>query len=268
MVLVINSLDQAQFLKNSVHFPLNVHIKVDTGMNRQGVEISQLEEIIKILLDNHFIKIDGLLSHLADADSPDEQPTHQQIEKWSRAINVFKKIIGSGIFHLSASSGVSYLSAFESNLIRVGIGLYGFDTTPKKEMNLKPVLSMFAKVVNLKRVLTGEKIGYNFTHKAERETKIAVVPCGYYEGVNRLLSNRGYFYFKNQPLKILGRVSMNLTTIDVSSIEKLISIEDEVEVFSSGSTKENSIENVAKICQTIPYEIVSKIPSGIKRVIK
>lgn len=268
IVLVVNSLEQIQFLKNSIDFKLKVHIKIDTGMNRQGIEASQIEEAIKSLSENKNIHIEGMLSHLADADSKDNQLTLKQIEKWRYALGVFKELIGNGIFHLSATSGTPFLHLTETNLIRIGIGLYGLNSCTDKKLNLTPIFSMFAKIVNLKKVSQGEMIGYNFTYKAENDMKIAVVPCGYFEGINRLLSNQGYFYYNQTPLKILGRISMNMTVVDISDIKEDISVEDEVEVFSAKKERYNSIENVAKICNTIPYEIVCKIPTSIKRIIK
>jgi alanine racemase len=253
-----------------IDFNLSVHIKVDTGMNRQGVGIDELEEVINILRKNKRIKIDGMLSHLADADNPNPLDTLKQLSKWQTALFKYKKLISKSdysLFHFSNTAGLGYLSNQESNLIRVGIGLYGFDTTKDKRLNLKPVLSFWAKIVNLKKVKAGEKIGYNFSFTAPKDMTIAVIPCGYYEGVPRALSNKGYFYFKDVPLPILGRVSMNLSVVDVSNVEKSLNLEDEVEVYSNNPAKKNSIDNVAKICNTIPYEVLARLAPTIRRVI-
>lgn len=110
-------------------------------------------------------------------------------------------------------------------------------------------------------------MGYGFSWIAERDTRTATVACGYYEGVPRYLSNVGYFYYHDQPLKIIGRVSMNLTVVDISSISDL-KLEDEVEVFSDDPNKKNSLAAVAEIGKTIPYEVMVHLSPQIKRVIK
>jgi alanine racemase len=270
LILVVNSVQQAQLLQSLIDFNLSVHIKVDTGMNRQGVGIDELEEVINILRKNKRIKIEGMLSHLADADSSNPLDTLKQLSKWQTALFKYKKLISksdSCLFHFSNTAGLGYLSNQESNLIRVGIGLYGFDTTKDRRLNLKPVLSFWAKIVNLKKVKAGEKIGYNFSFTAPKDMTIAVIPCGYYEGVPRTLSNKGYFYFKDVPLPILGKVSMNLSVVDVSNVKQLLNLEDEVEVYSNNPAKKNSIDNVSKICNTIPYEVLVRLAPTIRRVV-
>jgi len=273
VIFVINSKEQAELLQTVVDFKLRVHIKVDTGMNRQGIDINELEHTLKVLSLNKHILIEGMISHLADADGPTGYHTHEQIEQWKKAMAIYKQQVSGyekekGIFHFAATAGARYVSTAENNLIRVGIGLYGFDTTQDKQLKVTPVLSFWAKIINIKEVKAGEKIGYNFTFTASKDMRIAVIPCGYYEGVPRSLSNKGKFYFNGNPLPILGRVSMNLTVVDISDVKAPINLEDEVEVYSTDVKKDNSVENVAKLCDTIPYEILVRLAPTIKRTIK
>jgi alanine racemase len=275
ITLIINSTAQAEILKRTISFPLSVNLKVDTGMHRQGIPISEFESVIKILRQNPRLKINGLATHLADADGLEEEPTLKQLGLWQEAVGIFKKYLGNnGLIHSAATAGTSYLDRAENNLVRLGIGLYGFDPVKKRKLNLKPVLSYFAKIVNIKKVQKGQGIGYNFTFRAEHDMIIAVLPCGYYEGVPRSLSNRGYAYLqrnswqeKTIPLPIIGRVSMNLTTIDITKVAERLKLEDEIEVFSADSSKLNSIEKVAELCETIPYEILVRLPPIIRRYV-
>lgn len=264
-VLAINSLRQAEIFSQKIDFPLRVHIKVDTGMRRHGVFLSQLDETINILKKNKNIKIEGLLTHLADADNNNSDFTLKQLQVWREALNIYKKHFSTGIFHFSATTGTNYLDKAESNLVRIGAALYGFDVTKDKKLNLKPILSWKAKVVNIKDLKRGEVIGYNCTLQAERDMKIALVPCGYFEGVPRVSSNKGYMYFNDKPLKILGRVSMNLTALDASGMD--INLEDEIEVFSDNPQRFNSVENYAKICETSIHDILAHLMPTIKRVV-
>ena len=271
VIFVVNSVEQAELLQVVINFRLQVHLKIDTGMNRQGISANELDHVINILKSNKNISITGMMSHLADADGPSGVATQEQIRKWKIALQTYKKLITDNrhhIFHFAATAGARYLSTAESNLIRAGIGLYGFDTTQDKQLKVKPVLSFKAKIVNLKEIKAGGKIGYNFTFTAPKDMKIAVIPCGYYEGIPRTLSNKGFFYYKDTPLPILGRVSMNLTVVDVTDVGEPLHLEDEVEVYSSNPEKMNSVDNVAKICDTIPYEILVRLAPVIRRVIK
>jgi alanine racemase len=270
-IFVVNSKEQAELLQVLIDFKLQVHLKVDTGMNRQGIGVSELPHVINVLRSNKKILIGGMLSHLADADGPSGAATQEQIRRWKIALQMYKKLVPKSsrhIFHFAATAGARHLSTAESNLIRAGIGLYGFDMTQDKQLKVKPALSFWAKIVNIKEVKAGEKIGYNFTFTASKDMKIAVIPCGYYEGVPRSLSNKGKFYFNGNSLPILGRVSMNLTVVDISDVKVPIHLEDEVEVYSTDARKDNSVENVAKLCDTIPYEILVRLAPTIKRTIK
>jgi len=269
-ILIVNSLSQAEILSREITFPLAVHIKVDTGLHRQGVSLEELIPTIQILKKNHHLKIEGLMSHLA-APASNKELSLQQLKRWEEGVRIYKKEISnwqSHLFHILATAGINHFPKIENNLVRIGIGLYGFDASAEKNLNdIKPVLSLWAKIVNIKNIPKGEGVGYGFTWIADRETKVAVVPCGYYEGVPRYLSNIGYFYYHDQPLKIIGRVSMNLTVVDISSIDE-IKLEEEVEVFSDDLNKMNSFNYVAKTGNTIPYEILVHLSPQIKRVIK
>lgn len=268
VTLVINGEQQAQWIGEHISFPLHVHIKVDTGMNRQGIPLSHFIKTAKILSSNHNVRVEGLLSHLADADNQTSgYDTQVQIEKWNDAVDLYKKFFSRGIFHFSATAGTKYIYSGQSNLIRAGIGLYGFDTTTDKRLQVMRALSLWAKIVNIKNVATGEGIGYNFTFRAKKQMKIATLPCGYYEGVPRCLTNKGFAYFHNIPLPIVGRVSMNLTTVDISDVSKQLSLEDEVEVFSDIPQQLNTIDRAAQYCGTIPYEILVHLAPTIRRIL-
>lgn len=271
VIFVVNSAEQAELLQVAIDFKLQVHLKVDTGMNRQGIGADELAHVISVLKSNKNISITGMMSHLADADGPSGAATQEQIRKWKIALQTYKKLItvnSRHTFHFAATAGARYLSTAESNLIRAGIGLYGFDTTQDKQLKVKPALSFWAKIVNLKEIKAGEKIGYNFTFTAPKDMKIAVLPCGYYEGIPRTLSNNGFFYYKGTPLPILGRISMNLTVVDVTDVSEPLHLEDEVEIYSVNPEQSNSVENIAKLCDTIPYEILVRLAPTIRRVIK
>jgi len=269
VILVVNSLIQALDLKNQIDFPLKVHIKIDTGLHRHGVFLEELKETIDILNANRHLKIEGLMSHLA-APSSQKELSLNQFKNWKEGIRIYKEKITdfkNHYFHLLATAGINYFNKIENNLARIGLGIYGFDSTSEKNLKVKPILSFWAKVVNIKNIKRGEGVGYGFSWIAEKERKIATIACGYYEGVPRYLSNRGFFYYRDKALPIIGRVSMNLSNVDISDVSDL-KIEDEVEVFSVDLNKSNSITKVAELGNTIPYEVLVHLSPQIRRIIK
>jgi len=269
VILVVNSLIQALDLKNQIDFPLKVHIKIDTGLHRHGVFLEELKETIDILNANRHLKIEGLMSHLA-APSSQKELSLNQFKNWKEGIRIYKEKIAdfkNHYFHLLATAGINYFNKIENNLARIGLGIYGFDSTSEKNLKVKPILSFWAKVVNIKNIKRGEGVGYGFSWIAEKERKIATIACGYYEGVPRYLSNRGFFYYRDKALPIIGRVSMNLSNVDISDVSDL-KIEDEVEVFSVDLNKSNSITKVAELGNTIPYEVLVHLSPQIRRIIK
>ncbi|MDD5290447.1 MAG: alanine racemase, partial [Patescibacteria group bacterium] len=271
-----------------------IHLKIDTGMHRQGILISEIEEAIKIIKNNKNIILEGICSHLADADNEDQKFTLEQIENWNRAAKIFKEnFSGLKYLHLSATSGAGFAEKIDANVARLGLGLYGIDPSPspltkgrdgerflidnkphpnpllRKErgaLNLKPALEIRTIITSVKEIEPGEKVGYGATFTADQKMKIATVPAGYFEGVDRRLSNFGFVKVKNIFCPIVGRVSMNITTIDVGAVAN-VKVGDEAILISQNPDDKNSVENITKLCNTISYEILVRIPNHLKRII-
>jgi alanine racemase len=178
---------------------------------------------------------------------------------------------------------LAYADKIEANVARLGLGLYGINSSSEKfypvksaeggvalpqfnGVNLKPVLEMRSIISSVKTLAKGDYIGYNITYEASRDMRVATVPVGYFEGVDRRLSNIGSFLFGDQKCPIVGRVSMNITSVDVSSAND-IKMGSKITVISSNSQDDNSVENIAKLAHTIPYEILVHIPPHLKRKI-
>lgn len=269
-VLTVNSAEQAFFLARTIRFPLRVHIKVDTGMNRQGVNVGELRRVFEVFCKHRTIRVEGMLSHLADADNiMSGADTIGQLSLWKTAITIFRDYVPKGgMLHFAATAGSKFSNVAYNNMIRAGIGLYGFDVTGDRRLGVLPILSFYAKVVHIKHIKAGDRVGYNFTYSAPRDMTLAVIPCGYYEGIPRSLSNTGVVYYQNVPLPIVGRVSMNVTVVDATMVRDRIKIEDEIEVFSSDPSHSNSIARVADLAGTIPYEILVRLAPGIRRIIE
>ncbi|TAK95608.1 alanine racemase [Patescibacteria group bacterium] len=267
VVFTLTSLEQLRGIAARLNHPQEFHLKIDTGMHRQGLSPGQLTEAIQIIRQQEFIQLVGVCSHLADADGADDQLTRQQIAVWNQAVDQLKQNFTSlRWIHLSATSGLDYLDVAQGNAARLGIGLYGINVSPRLAMNLKPALQLQTEVSSIRTLEAGDRVGYNGTFRAEKEMRVATVPVGYFEGVDRRLSNTGCFMVKDKCCPIVGRVSMNITSIDVSAVPE-INLGEAVTIISNVPGDQNSVENIAKAAGTIPYEILVHIPQHLRRIV-
>lgn len=260
----ITSLTMIRELSKSLTHKKHFHLKIDTGMRRQGIIPDEISAAIKLIDDNQNIIIDGVFSHFADADNPDNEFTLKQINVWNKTVSLLKmKYPDIKHYHISATAGTLFRDRIDSNLIRLGIGLYGIDVY-NSGMELKPALSMVAKIAGIKSLAKGEGIGYNLIYKAGKDSKIAIIPAGYFEGVDRRLSNKGKVLIHGTECPIVGRVCMNICMVDVSSVDN-VKIGDETVLISNNPADTNSIQNWSSICNTNPHELLVHIPAHLRR---
>ncbi len=261
------TLSDISAIKNETY----IHLKIDTGMKRQGILQEEIEDAIRIIKANPKIHLEGICSHLSSADSPNQFFTRNQILKWNKIVGKFKThfFLLSHI-HLSATDGHLYNNEIIATSSRLGLGLYGIADNKglAHSISLEPVLEMKTIVTGVKKLSKGETVGYGNTFTATADMTIATIPVGYYEGLDRRLSNKGYVLVGDKRIScpIIGRVSMNITSIDVSKVD--VKIGTEVVVISHIPSDPNSIPGMAKISgDSIPYEMAVKIPPHLKRVV-
>lgn len=241
-----------------------VHIFVDTGMHREGVSIEELPGFLNELKKLPNIKIEGLMSHLASSESNKDPLFLNQIKQYRKAKEICKKMgINPRWFHVAATGSIinpqtRSIIAGVSNLARAGLALYGYSSSTF-DKNLKPALTLKTTIVQIKKVLKGDKLGYDGTYTAKKDMVIGILPIGYYDGVDRRLSNKGVCFVDNTECPILGRVSMNLNIIDLSKVPNP-KAGQEVIVYSD-------ISKDAKICKTIPYDLLVNLAETTKRII-
>jgi len=265
IIFTLSTPHQVREIAETLKQPQIFHIKCDTGMNRQGIRYEDIDYVISLIQSNKNINIDGVCSHLADADVENSLHVERQKTIWNTVVPIFRsKFNAIRYFHISATAGTQYIKQFDANVVRLGIGLYGFDPVPERKLNLIPALEMFSVVVGIKTIKRGDFVGYNATFSADQEMKIAIIPVGYFEGIDRRLSNSGTIYIQNIVCPIIGRVSMNMVSVDVSSVFN-IKEEDEVCVISKELSNKNSVTSIAGLCGTIPYEILVRIPERLRR---
>jgi len=244
---------------------ITIHLKVDTGMHRQGIPVNELEEALGLIKGYKKLNLEGVCTHLADADNQTSDVfTKSQVDKFKKALKIVEKI-GFNIKwrHISATAGAGKIFGKEFNMIRIGLGIYG-DSTIKDYKKLKPVLTFKSTIIDIKNLKKGECVSYGCTFKASKDMKIGVIPAGYYEGIDRGLSNIGTIYHGKTACKIVGRVCMNLTIIDLSGAIAAKKW-DSVEVIGADPARKNSVRQIAEKCGTITYVIWTHIAPTIRR---
>lgn len=257
---------------------VHVHLKVETGMNRRGMLLESLPKALSLLQRSEHIQLEGLCSHLATADEPDEASYVQaQVENFNRAVaEVEGKGIHVAIKHLLNSAGTSLLVQAHHDLVRVGISMYGLwpsDQTRRACLEksigpqaLTPVLTWKTKVVQVKEIPAGSYIGYGRTFHTARAARLAALPIGYSDGYDRKLSNRGSVLIRGKRAPVRGRVSMNVTMVDITDIPG-VCLEDEVVLLGRQGEDEITADELATLLETINYEVVTRINWALPRVV-
>lgn len=244
-----------------------LHIFVDTGMHREGFLKEELPLLVRFIKKNNLI-IEGIMSHFAESEAPGKKQTREQIADFKNALaDVFSMGIIPRFTHIENSSGILHSKELDEigKVSRSGIGLYGIDPEGK-DKRLKPVLEFKSVIAQIKYIKKGEYVGYNFSHRSKKDSVIAVIPAGYNDGVDLGLSNIGFMKVKGVFCPIIGRVSMNITTIDVTCV-KGVQVGDSVAIFSRNKNDKNSIANASKIAKTIPYELLVHLTPSTARVV-
>ncbi len=243
------------------------HLKLDTGMGRLGLLPSELEVLADLLRSYPEIKLQGILTHLARADEEDPAPTDRQFVLFERMRKILEAKGVTAPFHLANSSAIIDRNLSGHGWVRPGIMLYGAYPHPRQrsKIELKPAMTFKTSILRLKKMPTGSTLGYGGTFSTQRESLIAILPVGYADGYPRLLSNQGSVLVKGQRAPVVGRISMDLTLVDVTDVPAVRAGEEVVLIGSQGS--ENiTAEEVADWAQTISYEIFCGISNRVPRV--
>ena len=239
--------------------PINLHLKFNTGMNRYGFDEKEINIIAKKIIENKQLNLLSICSHLASSENINKKKfTISQIEKFEKINCDFKKLYNKEFnSHILNSNGVLNYPEYQFNMVRLGIGLYG----SANNKNLKQISKLTSIIVQIRRIKKGEYIGYGSCFIAQRKMQIAIVPVGYADGLNRKFSdNNGVVIVKKLKCKILGAISMDSLTIDISNLD--INEGDKVEIFGENL----SVLEIANKINTIPYEVYSTLNKRIKRV--
>jgi len=256
IVPILNSIKELKlFLKNhEINKKIKIGLQVETGLNRLGIGRQDLGSI-----NTTKINLQILISHLASSDEIKNKYNQKQNNNFQLYFNLFKSIKYKS---LVGSMGILLGKDFHYDLIRPGISLYGGHYTSKIKKIIKPVVTLKAKILQIKTLNKNEYVGYNQTYKTHEKIKIAILGIGYGDGISRILSNKGNVMYKKETFKIIGRVSMDSITIDITKRKNDMKIGQYCEIIN----EKNDIEKLAKKCGTVSNEILTSISKRVRRV--
>lgn len=276
ITLTVFNLDLAYQIHNlakKLSIDVKVHIKIDTGLSRLGFLAQDLKntiESIKIISELNFIKIDGIFSHFAESDSQDDVFTLKQLENFRL---VLKALELEGIFipnrHISNSSSVLRHGSkfYDFNMVRIGGSSLGLIKPKVKEVlgfDLRFVLTWKCKSVQIKNIPKDSFVSYERTYQVKKDTKIAILPVGYYDGLPRALSNKGFFQVNGKMVPILGRIGMNMTIVDVSEVKNL----DSESIFTVISPlKGVTPDDISSKSAMLTYEVMTGLSQSIFKMV-
>ena len=265
---LIEALDRAAGERGVV---ADVHVKVDTGMGRLGVRFDEVADFASTLRQFKNIRVDGVMTHFAAADEPScGVLTRDQIQRFDDAVAAFRAQGFAPTYqHLANSAAVFGQPGARGNLVRPGGVLYGLwrDILAPEDraVKLRPVMSLYSRICLLKWVPQGETVGYGCTFEASRKTLVATVPIGYDDGYVRALSNRGHAIIRGVAATVIGRISMDLTLVDVTNVPG-VETDDEVLLMGAAGNLSVSAEEIARTAGTLSYEITCGISERVPRV--
>ncbi|OGI57022.1 alanine racemase [Candidatus Nomurabacteria bacterium RIFCSPHIGHO2_02_FULL_37_13] len=271
--LTISNFPALKFLlQTKLKKNIKIHIKVDTGLGRQGFLMEDMTKVFNLLKTKvgKDIEIEGLYSHLAVGESLKRREyTMLQAKRLLKWETEFKKLGYKPLKHICATSSTMFFPELHYDMVRVGIGMYGLwpsletKLAMQKKYKLFPVLSWKTIITEIKHLPKGAKIGYDLTEKLKRNSFLGIIPVGYWHGYPRLLSSKGIFNVKGKKVKLIGRVSMDMITLDLTNVRAKVG--DEVAIIGGDYGHYAEADIMAQDSDTINYEITTRINPIIKR---
>lgn len=251
------------YLENEGMQQFPVHIKIDTGMHRLGFEASDVDKLSFFLKEHPRLVVKSVFSHLAASENAAHDAfTQLQLHQFMHACDVINKATGySFIRHIANSAAIFRHPALQFEMVRLGIGLYGVDSIAESTLSLQPVATLRSTIAQIRQVKKGETVGYSRKGIMTKDSLIATIRIGYADGFNRKFGNGvGHVFIRGKLAPVAGNVCMDMTMIDVTGIDE-VSEGDVVEIFGPNLP----VQQVAKWCETIPYEIMTSVSQRVRR---
>jgi alanine racemase len=265
-------------LSNRLNKKVNIHFKIETGTSRQGIGPEELADRINLVKQYPNLIIQGLSTHFANIeDTTDHGYAKSQLEKFNQVIEKFSRQgIDVPIKHTACSAAAILFPETHFDMVRIGISQYGLWSSKEtfvsangeaNKIDLKPALTWKTIIAQVKTIKAGTPVSYGLTEKVSRDSKIAVLPVGYWDGFDRKLSSVGNVLINGQRCKIIGRVCMNMCVTDVTEIAD-VKAEDEAVLLGRQGDEEITADEIAQKIGSINYEVITRINPLIRRITK
>jgi alanine racemase len=272
----LHTLDRvaARIAKRKKNFRAPFHLKINTGMNRLGIEPSEVETFAKALEKCPHLELKGTYTHFASAEDFTSDQTIEQENKFSEALDCLRSFgVSPGMVHLANSGAICARPSTWADIVRPGAILYGYHqgfTPPEKkaevmaQMDLRPCLSLRARIISLREIAAGQAVGYGARFVAKRPSRIAVIAAGYADGVVRQRTNNGSVLLRGRRVPLVGTISMDLATVDATEVPNA-AIGDIVTIY--GKEKFDSIEvsDVAREINTVTSDLLCALGRRVRR---
>jgi alanine racemase len=248
--------------------PVPIHLKVDTGMARLGCPPAEAATLAQRLLELPGLALEGLWTHFAEADDPASERTEAQLGAF---LAVVAQLAAAGIrpslLHCANSAAALLYPDSQLDMVRCGLPIYGYHPTvsPLEGLELRPVLSWKARLVAVHDLLPGDRVGYGGTFNADGARRVATISTGYADGYPRALSGRGELLLRGRRVPVVGRVSMDFTTVDVTAVPEA-AVGDEVVIIGAQGDERITADDLAASLQTISWEVLTMIGPRVERV--
>ena len=245
--------------KNISNYP--IHFKINSGLNRIGFKEEEIEKALELVSSSNRFFIKSIYSHLSASEDLNEKKfTLKQIKSFEKSVEkILPKLSHKPILHMSNTSGIINYPKSEFDMVRCGIGLYGFSN--KLSIDLKPVHKLLSTVCQIIDVSKGESVGYNRAYIAKEKARVGIIPLGHADGISRSFNKGGYVIINEKKCKIVGNVCMDVIMVNLN--DTVASEGDQVVIFDEKDTAENFAESVG----TISYEVLTNLSARIKRKI-
>lgn len=252
---------------------VRIHLKIETGTARQGVRGDDMNRIIREIKKSSGVHLEGIYSHFADSEDASSGYWKKQRDRFHEAIRTVQELgFPRPITHIASSAGAILYPEAHFDMVRLGLAFYGFWPSSDvqnigvlKGIHLEPALSWKTRIAQIKSLSKGTPIGYGLSERLKRSSRVAVLPVGYWDGFDRKLSRIGEVLVRGKRCRVLGRVCMNMTMVDVTDV-KGAAVDEVVTLIGESGREEVSADEIAKKIGTINYEVVTRINSTIPRI--
>lgn len=277
---VVSSLEQLRRFIDALEErqrAMDVHLKIDTGMNRLGIKADRPEfdealDLIGASAAGGFLGIRGILSHFSEAERLDSTATARQLAAFRKAADRIRSVLAAAgaedpVLHMANSAASLYCPEARFDMIRIGIALYGISPDPGRELppGFRPVMRLTSRVMAVKELAAGEAVSYGGTYRAAKPGRIAVLPIGYADGYRRSFGNCAHVLIRGRKAPVVGTICMDLTLVDVSGLPDACR-GDEVVLLGGQGEERISAWDLACWAETIPYEICCQVGPRVERV--